>query len=435
MSKALHENAPEDNEIQKDPQLIESVEAICKGKNPFEHIKAMDYPRMAGTPGEKQAATYIISKFREYGFNPITESFYIPESSIISKLVIPICFIVWGTFSYLNVMFISGILESIFAICILMIPVFVVVIFLKLDYLFKKIIIRNYQKMQHLKRTIEEGQYKRPIRQSTNIAVEYTPASYSKHLYLTAHYDSTTLKLNMKIIKWGMFFGLLGGMVYLFGYIAHYLILLFSQYNLFGTYPLVFLSCLLLFLGGVGGILFARAFRTNKSHGAIDDLTGTALILELARIVKEIQPSLKITFIVFSAEEIGFYGSIFHYYTHKGTFDSKNLHVVSIDMIGEISPLTFIEKIKPFFSIPLDPQFNNELMALARRLGIATKLGMFVYPGSDFANWFVNGFRTNWIMTPSKFIHSAQDTAANVNQDLVNQCLKVFTGYLIERAI
>ncbi len=416
-----------------DPNFIEKIEEISKESTPFKHIQAMDYPRMAGTEGEQKATEYIEAKFREYGFEPKVEEFYLPEASAISKLILPLLFVTWGIFSYINVIYISGILGYLFGFLILLVPVLLFLVILKLEVFFKKMLARNFQRIKQLTRQIEEGNYHKAIKRGKNIYVEYIPENYDEHLYLTAHHDSTTLKLNTKIIKILGILGLLGGIIYILSYLFHYLLLIRRGFNLLGSYPLFFLVILIIFLSSMSVILFGRVFRSNESHGASDNLTGIALILELAHIAKQIRPKLKITFITFSGEEGGLFGSAYHFYTHQDYFQQQKMHVVSIDMIGEIPPLTFVNKIKPALSIPLDTEFNNKMRELAQKLEIQIKFGKFVYPGSDFANWFLNGYRTNWVCTMSKYYHSPRDLPANVNQTLLTDCLKLFTAYLLEK--
>jgi len=422
---------PKASENQK---LIEEVESICRGREPFKHIQELDYPRKAGSSDEGKAAHYIESTFQKYGFDPNIEEFYLPLPSKLATLFLPILFIGWGIFSFINIMFIPGILQYIFAGLVLFVPVLILIALLKLEVIFKRMLTRNFRKIQDLTKQIEGGIYQKSIQQGINIYAEYVPEKYQEHLYLTAHYDSTALKLNTKVMKWLMIIGVLCLLIYIFGYLSHYLLIIFTTINLFAKYWPFFLFTLIIFLVAIGLALFSRAFRTNKSHGAIDNLTGTALILELANITKLLQPKVRITFIAFTAEEMGLFGSIYHYNIHKDAFQPETLRVVSIDMIGEIPPLSLIKKIKPVLSIPMDPEFNDKMMELAQKLGIKLKLGKFAYPGSDFASWLLDGYKVNWVINPSKFIHSSQDVGQNVNQSLLNECLRLFTAYLIEKS-
>ena len=416
----------------EDPDLIQRVNEICKERQPFKHIQAMDYPRMAGSPESDQAVEYIANVFKDYGYTPVIEEFFLPEHHLLPKLLLPLLIITWGILSCLNVFLSSGIGEYIIAFLILLVPILVLVVIFKLEIFFKKMIDGNYKKIQKLTKLIENGEYKGAIKKGKNIYVEYVPEEYNTHLYITAHHDSTTLKLSMKVIRLCMVVGFLSGIIYISIFLIHYLLKLASGFDLVSKNPIFFIVLLGIFLISLSFVLISRAFRTNKSHGAIDNLTGTSVILELANLVKLLKPKLKITFIAFAAEEVGLFGSAYHYNTHKESFESEKIHIVSIDMVGEIPPLSFVKKIKPFLGIPMDLTFNDQIKKLAQRLGIDLKFRKFIYPGSDFACWFLNGYPANWVMTPSKYIHSEQDIAQNVNQDLLVACLKLFTAYFLE---
>lgn len=413
--------------------LLEEVNSICRESDPFRHIQALDYPRMAGTPGCDAAATYLTHAFSEYGYAPQVEELVLPQSAQIGKLLLPILFIIWGIFSYYNAIFIVGGAGFLYAILVLYLPFFLLVLILKMEILFRRMIKNNYKRIIKLQDRIKKGKYTKEVKRGRNLYVEYIPETYDEHLYLTAHYDSTTLRFSMRGIKLLMGIGLLSGIIYIVGYIANYLFLIFMGINLIQAYSFLFLLILLIFLVSIGLVLVTRALRTNESHGAIDDLTGTAVLLELANLVRVIKPQMKITFILFTAEEIGFFGSSYHYHLHEDSFEKNQLHVVSIDMIGEIPPLTLIKKIKPVLGLAMDPEFNAHMVKLAEQLGIALHVGTMPYPASDFACWFLNGYRANYMENPSKLIHSRQDIAANVNRSLLIECLKLFTAYLITK--
>ncbi len=439
MKTASNTNSEENQQKQKagslkDQKLIEQVEALCNERKPFQHIQALDYPRMAGSPEENKAAKYIERDFQTQGFEPQVEEFYLPPSSTMPKLVLPLLFIGWGVFSFINVMLIRGILEYVFACLILLVPILLVLMLVKLEVIFRRMLSLNFQKIQRHTEQIKKGIYKKPVQKGINIYAEYAPEEYQEHLYLTAHYDSTTLKLKMKVIKLLTAIGMLGFLIYIFGYLAHYVLYIFAGSSLFTEYIGFFLSVLIISLVSLSFVLFSRVFRTNESHGAIDNLTGTALILELASIAKVIKPKLKITFIVFSAEELGLFGSAYHYNLHKQSFQKERTHVVSIDMIGEIPPLTLVTKIKPAFCLPTNAEFNNKMVELAGKLGITIKTRKFTYPGSDFGNWLLEGYKVNWLINASKFIHSPQDVGQNVNQSLLNECLRLLTAYLLGKS-
>lgn len=389
---------------------------------------------MAGTPGNEKALKYLEDTFRRKGFEPTIEEFPLPPKSKTSQIFLPIFLIAWGILSYYNAIFISGILGYLFAGFFLLVPILLIIILFKLEVLFKRMIKKNFEKIKTIAGENDEKRYKNPVKKGRNIFVEVIPETgkYESHLYLTAHHDSTTLKFNMRSLRLLSMVGLLAGIIYILSYFIHYIGLLIANYDLFEIYSTFYLIDLIIFLVFINFLLFGRIFRSNRSHGANDDLTGTALVLELASIAKEIKPNLKITFILFDAEEVGLLGSSYHYFTREAFFKSEKLHVVSIDMIGEIPPLSFVKQIKPIMAIPMNSEFNDQMQTLAQRLGIEMKLRKFFYPGSDFACWLLNGYPANWVISPSKYIHSAQDVAQNVNGELVNECLKLFTAYFLQ---
>ena len=175
-------------------------------------------------------------------------------------------------------------------------------------------------------------------------------------------------------------------------------------------------------------LLIIRGFRTNVSHGSIDDATGVSIILELSRIVEELKPKLRITFIAFSSEEVGFYGSSYHYYKNKQLFN-KETQIISIDMIGEVPPLCYVKSVNPIKKIRTDNSFNQDIEKIANECNIALKGIKFFYPGSDFAVWLLNGYNANWIYNKSRFIHSKNDKPSRINKELITDCFTIFVKY------
>ncbi|MHA1384061.1 MAG: M28 family metallopeptidase [Candidatus Helarchaeota archaeon] len=394
-----------------------------------EHITNLDYPRQSGSEGEKKAADYISSVFEKYGYEPKHESFkYLPQSSIKNVFEI-LMFTGYLILSLINLVYFENLIISLF---VLAVPVLIILFFIRIDLLMKKVIKRNikqFSKFEQIKNKNESS--KKSFRECKNVFVEYTPPEYEKHIYITCHYDSTSLKLSMKTI---IYFGLIGGLSFI-GYFIIYLIEFISNLlnmEFFTNFWYLFLILSLLTAIFLNGLLIARGFRTNVSHGSIDDGTGVAIMLELSNVIREIKPRLKITFIAFSSEEYGFIGSSYHFYKNKNNFKS-DLHVISIDMIGEIPPLTYVESINPIAKIKTDSSFNQKLSSIAKNNNIQLKGVNFLYPGSDFAVWLLNGYNANWLYTKSRFIHSKNDIASNVNKDLIEKCfillVKFFQDY------
>jgi Zn-dependent M28 family amino/carboxypeptidase len=177
----------------------------------------------------------------------------------------------------------------------------------------------------------------------------------------------------------------------------------------------------------------SRLFRGNASHGIIDDGTGVAILLELARFVQERQiPGTRFTFGFFGAEEAGLVGSAHTYGSQP--LDKDRLHVISVDMIGEKPPLSYVKAIYPVRQRKMDAAFNEQIASIAGELGIEVKGKTFPYPGSDFGHFLLDaGVKTNWLISQSRLIHSKRDNLDNVNQALVQDALTLVVGYLLEQ--
>jgi len=74
-------------------------------------------------------------------------------------------------------------------------------------------------------------------------------------------------------------------------------------------------------------------FKATNAPGADDNGSGTSVVLEAARILKNYQYKYSIKFILFSGEEIGKYGSA-HYASNAYANDEKIEGFINLDMIG-----------------------------------------------------------------------------------------------------
>ena len=221
---------------------------------------------------------------------------------------------------------------------------------------------------------------------------------------------------------------LLYSVLYLGNVLAEYFLglkYLAAYFPYFSLLALVVLVSLLVFT-------LARLFRGNDSHGIIDDGTGVAILLELARFIHNHDfPGTRFTFGFFGSEESGLIGSAY-YYLNRDT-DKNKLRVISIDMIGEKQPLSYVKGIYPLRKRRMDPGFNEQMESIAQDLDIEIKGKNFPYPGSDFGHFLLDGdCKTNWLINDSKKIHSKHDNLSNLKETLVIDALKLMVGWLLE---
>ncbi|NVM03335.1 MAG: M28 family peptidase [Candidatus Helarchaeota archaeon] len=391
----------------------------------FEHITNLDYPRKSGSEGEKNAAKYISSIFSKYGYEPIHEKFGYFSSSPIRSVLFFIIFTGYLSLSLINLAYLDNIIISIFTITV---PIIIIIVFVRIDIFFKRMIKGHFKRFSKIeKMDISKKTKNKSYNECENIIAEYIHPNYTKHLYITCHYDTISLRLPMKALFPIIIIGFLSYLGYIILYILEF-VLNFFDLELFTSYWYIYLLLCLFAIIFLNMLLIVRRFRTNVSHGSIDDATGISITLELSHIVKEINPRLKITFIAFSSEEVGFYGSSYHYYKNKDLFN-KETQIISIDMIGEVPPLCYVKSINPIKKIKTDNDFNQEIKKIARDSKIGLKGIKFFYPGSDFAVWLLNGYKANWIYSKSRYIHSKNDKSSKVNKKLMTDCFKLFVKY------
>jgi uncharacterized membrane protein len=267
---------------------------------------------------------------------------------------------------------------------------------------------------------------------SRNVIAGTGPENPEVELLFTAHFDSISSKIPMQVMTSSAIVGFFGLLLYSTLYLANVLTGIYLGLNFMALYfpfvaifALIFLAALLIFTT-------ARFFRGNDSHGIIDDGTGIAILLELAKFVQNHNiPGYKFTFGFFGSEESGLIGSAYYYLSRK--IDKHKLHVISIDMIGEKPPLSYIKSIYPIRKRHMDPMFNEQIESIAQSFDIKIKGKSFPYPGSDFGHFFLDGeCTTNWIINGSKLIHSKRDNLSILNEELVNGALKLMVAWLLQ---
>ncbi|MFX1282752.1 MAG: M28 family metallopeptidase [Promethearchaeota archaeon] len=415
-------------------ELLQKVEDIMtSGIDPIKHFKWIDYPRRAGTEGDRKVADYIFTTLQEYGFQPKTHEFHFLEVSPRFTLIPPLLFICWGLLSLINILYLEN--NLIISVVILSVLAIALLALLKLNIFVKFFLDRKAKQMQILEEKIKHQRLndkeEKQVMRSKNIIAEVGTDEAEKYILFTAHIDTISSKFSMRIMKNLVILSIISFGAYSGAYLLNVIGDFFFHWNFMKELFPLFLILLILVSASLGILFMSQSMRSNESHGIIDDGTGIVILLELAKFLKDqnIQ-NYKFIFGFFSAEESGLIGS--SYYYRKTQFDKNKLHVISFDMIGEKPPLAYIKGVNPIIKTPMNPMFNLNINEVAKKLNIEIKGSNFIYPGSDFAHWLFNGYKTNWFINSSKVVHSKQDNLNNVNEKLVNNALRLIIGYIIE---
>jgi hypothetical protein len=154
-------------------------------------------------------------------------------------------------------------------------------------------------------------------------------------------------------------------------------------------------------------------------NGADDNASGTAAVIELGRLLKEIQPTLSrsVILIAFDAEELGLYGS--NEFADKPPVPIKNLKLMfSVDMVGWYKTSGYLMysgygTIKSGEQLILDSNLNPQGINLKTQ-----KFERSVFTGTDTQGFAAKGIPTLYVTTGLKSpYHKPEDTADLIDYD------------------
>ena len=198
------------------------------------------------------------------------------------------------------------------------------------------------------------------------------------------------------------------------------------------------------------GLVYPNTFLIIDGHydtingpGANDNGTGTVLILELARILKDIDTEYSIKFIHFSGEEAGLIGSEFYV---NNTVIPQNLDISLVFNIDEIGGINGVnnQTIVCERDESNSPSSNNAASAaatetLANSIELYSTLDTeisFAY-GSDYVPFEDNGEIITGLYekNESPYTHSPNDIIANMDLDYLFEITKGALGASLHFAV
>lgn len=189
-------------------------------------------------------------------------------------------------------------------------------------------------------------------------------------------------------------------------------------------------------------IIIDGHYDTINGPGANDNGSGTVILLELARILKDIPTEYSIKFIHFTAEEWGLIGS---YQYVEDIVLPQNLDirlVFNIDQVGgiagDINDTITCEQdeSQPNGNNSQSAQFTNQLMNCVELYSeLETNLGEAY--GSDYVPFQEEGFVVTGLyeFNESPYPHSPGDTLENVDFNFIHQVAKATMGALCHFAV
>ncbi|MBI4850986.1 MAG: M28 family peptidase [Acidobacteria bacterium] len=164
---------------------------------------------------------------------------------------------------------------------------------------------------------------------------------------------------------------------------------------------------------GMGGAESLAVGVEGIHHGADDNASGTAGLLELARVLSENKQTLRrsVLFAAFSGEELGLLGSA-HYVNKSPSFPlSQTVAMLNMDMIGRMKSDNLVVG-----GIGTSPQWKIMVEELNKARGFVLKLQEDGYGPSDHASFYGKDIPVLFFFTGvHDDYHKPTDTADRIN--------------------
>ncbi len=368
-------------------------------------VEKMAYPRLMGTPGEKQIITQIKGEFQKRGFGP---------ADIISHQIRPTT---WMSGLFMQVMngVIATILLGILLTWIASEPVFLwiwIAAFIVAAIFFGS----RTDPTKWTVGTID----------SENIFVRIPPQKEKRGTILFAsHFDSKSQLFPTFMRAIFYIVGIILGVLFLLVTLVNVLLVTAGQPD---SFPLFVIAQILGWpaTGCFICLLFNKV--QNNSNGAGDNATGMAIVLELARNFKARGglDHFETIFAIFSAEEVGVVGSAFWAQKYARDLNPATSFMFNFDMVGK--PVLQYMSHFGFARKPTNCKLNPLVTAVAKDLNIP--LADFSIPvGAMTDRWpFAKlGWESVDFITRALSLqaHTPYDTMANIDGEVLAQACEV----------
>ena len=365
------------------------------------HVKALAFNRSLSSSGETKAAFYIKNEMDKENIECKLEYFGFTGAK---RRFMRLSYII------------------IFTSLIVYRLLLVIVAYLAIKYLFPR--LRNYSLVERessknvvAKIKAVKKQEKRPV------------------VILSAHYDSFSTNLPYVLQK--LFFFLFKIIL-----IPYVMFAIFIIYFFLFNEPTTRITQLILYFTlvefAITIITFLLIYDRKSSKGSVDNASGVAILIELAKLLKR-NPLKNYDVIVLwsGGEEWGLKGSIAFCKKHrdylKKTYDLNRSFNINIDMVGsyiglETKRSLHLRRRKEAFDL------NKRLEETANELNVPITVHNKIFGSKadhqsfrSFAKKTKTSFQVAYFHSEkdSKFIHSSKDTPDKCNPESLNGCLEI----------
>jgi hypothetical protein len=371
---------------------------------------------MMGTPAEKETTEFILETLKAVGLSPYTEEIQWSNAFVVARKILITLFIPWLVIFNISLR-IDGTAGGILSI---LTPLLALTFLI----LAGKAVLDD--KFSYLGKTSP----------GRNVICDLPPTSGKepeRTIYLTAHTDSvgsSLPKLNLVLTIGSMVFFLVALISTLIGGVA----ILIGE----GSGPEMRIRFVL--IAAVADMilivlsLFAK--RVNTSPGAIDNGSGSAVLLSLAEEFRNSPlQNTALRFIFCAAEEWGLYGSKGYVRSHQEELEAGigRDQVINVDMVG--SELAYVEKAGLIIKKPLNKNLNNLIARAAEMNEIEVRVFNTPFaPNSDHAPFRKLKMETAFFLSKkdTKKIHKPLDTIDGVDPQKLEDAVNLITAVVKE---
>lgn len=357
------------------------------------HVKNLSFPRLCGSEGEKKARNYILAACASSGIDTELHEFSIYRfpDEYLTKIV-AITWIILLTLALICLR--TCIAVSLASLAIIGCSM---------------IAMSRWHRLYELLFDVPAG----PRTDSANVLARITSREEDPTIIFMAHYDSKSQMLPIPLRILLLLCGPLGT-VALAGLIVAALILrleiLFTLACAAGAVVIMAMAVL----------MFNRS--VDESPGAMDNATGVAVLLELARAFRESPPpGVNLCFLFTGAEEIGLAGAVRFVQKRAQDFPRRNTSIVNLDGVGGMEKLLVVDRYGLFPPAVTSAKLGKRIRTLAASRGLALhRIPLITGALWDHVVWAAHGYESltlsmgGWEKATLQ-IHSALDSWEHIN--------------------
>lgn len=397
------------------------------------HVKALSLPRRTGSPGEVQAQSYIVQRFKAIGIEPREEEFsFTPILGLVSKGFVLIVLLLLTVLHFLSPFYpLLGIILC-FSNLILALgflwgkPVVALLgcaLFREIPFL-RKLHSKNIIATWPIP-SCGSGDPQLPFPGGKGVS-QYAPTLAD--IYILAHYDSKsqTLPLGVRIpLVMVLFLSVLFLSLY-------HLLVQWTDFPVRGTVERVS------FIAALTSILVLLWTKTrNLSPGAIDNASGVAVMLHLAETVKkEVERfrGLKFHFVATGAEEEGLAGAFWLRKSIDRGDPSGRPSIINLDGVGTRGRIYCTGKMGLHASSQKQKAFLSLIRETAEREGVNVYTPPVVIGAmADHFPFVAGGYNAVTFSTVSRrslWVHTSWDAPEKVEAEGMETVERLILGII-----